>query len=46
MAHKEDNVGNADNLASLDVRAVNEGTIVELLRKRYTDGRIYVSKFS
>jgi len=33
------------NLASLDLNAVNEGTAVELLRKRYTHGEIYVSIF-
>lgn len=41
MANAEENT--SDNLALLDVTAVNEGTVVELLRKRYTDDKIYVS---
>ena len=33
-----------DDLASLEVKLVNEGAVVELIRRRYSQNKIYVSK--
>ena len=32
-----------DDLASLDVKAITDGAVVELIRKRYNYDKIYVS---
>lgn len=44
MADGED-VHVCDNLTSLDVKTVDESTVVKLLKKRYTHDKIYVSIF-
>ena len=44
MAESEDYGG--DNLSSLDVTTVDEGTVVELLRRRYAHDKIYVSSLN
>ena len=36
----------AENLSSLDAKTVDEETVVELLRKRYNRGEVYVSGFN
>ena len=33
-----------DDLASLEAKLVNEGAVVELIRRRYSQNKIYVSK--
>ena len=33
-----------EDLASLESRRVNEGAVVELIRRRYNENKIYVSK--
>ena len=33
-----------EDLASLEPRRVNEGAVVELIRRRYKENKIYVSK--
>ena len=33
-----------DDLASLEPKIVNEGAVVELIRRRYSQNKIYVSK--
>ena len=35
----------AENLSALDAKTVDEGTVVELLRKRYNRDEVYVSGF-
>ena len=35
----------AENLSALDAKTVDEGTVVELLRKRYNRAEVYVSGF-
>ena len=44
MAESENYGG--ENLSLLDVTAVDEGTVVELLRRRYTQDKIYVSSLN
>ena len=36
----------AENLSALDAKTVDEGTVVELLRKRYNRDEVYVSGFN
>ena len=36
----------AENLSALDAKTVDEGTVVELLRKRYNRDEVYVSRFN
>ena len=36
----------AENLSALDAKTVDEGTVVELLRKRYNRDEVYVSEFN
>ena len=36
----------AENVSSLDAKTMDEGTVVELLRKRYNRGEVYVSGFN
>ena len=36
----------AENLSALDAKTVDEGTVVELLRKRYNRVEVYVSGFN
>ena len=36
----------AENLSALDAKTVDEGTVVQLLRKRYNRDEVYVSGFN
>lgn len=36
--------GEGDDLASLDAKAVNESAVVELIRRRFSCDKIYVSR--
>ena len=36
----------AENLSALDAKTVDEGRVVELLRKRYNRDEVYVSGFN
>ena len=36
----------AENLSALDAKTVDEGTVIELLRKRYNRDEVYVSRFN
>ena len=42
MANAEGNV--VDNLTSLDLSDLNEETVIELLRNKYSQNKIYVSE--
>lgn len=42
MADVESNVG--DNIAFLDLKDIEEETVIELLRRRFSQGMIYVSE--
>lgn len=42
MADAEGHAG--DNIASLDLKDIEEGTVIELLRRRFSQGVIYVSE--
>ena len=36
----------AENVSALDAKTVDEGTVVELLRKRYNRDEVYLSGFN
>ena len=38
------NMAGSEVLASLEAKIVNEGAVVELIRRRYNQNKIYVSK--
>ena len=42
MADAEGHAG--DNIALLDLKDIEEGTVIELLRRRFSQGMIYVSE--